>query len=138
MWAPRGIKRSEGIAYINATNPSSEILGESAAALAAASVIFSSKDKAYSDKLRGHAVDLYTRATTHLGSYMQSQHPNLKTVKEWYPSSIFEDELAWSAAWLYIASEDEKYRVEADGWIAKAGEHLSEVGLSSLPMRSTS
>ncbi|KAF8607612.1 Six-hairpin glycosidase [Ceratobasidium sp. AG-I] len=126
MWAPQGVKRSAGIAYINSTNPSSEILGESAAALAATSVIFAQKDKAYSDKLLGHATDLYTRATTNLGSYMQSQHPNLKTVKEWYPSTIYTDELAWGAAWLYVATKDEKYRVESDGWIAKSADHLSE------------
>lgn len=127
MWAPRGIKRSEGIAYINSTNPSSEILGESAAALAAASVVFAQKDKEYSQKLLGHATDLYTRATTHLGSYMQSKHPNLQTVKEWYPSTIYTDELAWGAAWLYVATGDEKYRTESDGWVSKSADHLSEV-----------
>ncbi|CAE6507355.1 unnamed protein product [Rhizoctonia solani] len=126
MWAPRGIKRSDGIAYINSTNPSSEILGESAAALAAASVVFATKDKAYSDKLRGHAVDLYTRAITHQGSYMKSTHPNLQTLKSWYPSTIFEDELAWAAAWLHVATGDEQWRRTADEWIAKAGSHLGE------------
>ncbi|KAH7343817.1 Six-hairpin glycosidase-like protein [Rhizoctonia solani] len=126
MWAPRGIKRSEGIAYINSTNPSSEILGESAAALAAASVVFAKKDKDYSDKLRGHAVDLFTRATTNQGSYMRSTHPNLQTVKSWYPSTIFEDELAWAAAWLYVATGDEQWKRTADEWIAKAGSHLGE------------
>ncbi|KDN50953.1 hypothetical protein RSAG8_00582, partial [Rhizoctonia solani AG-8 WAC10335] len=126
MWAPRGIKRSDGIAYINSTNPSSEILGESAAALAAASVVFAKHDKDYSEKLRGHAVDLYTRAATHQGSYMKSTHPNLQTLKSWYPSTIFEDELAWAAAWLYVATGDEQWRRTADEWIVKAGSHLGE------------
>ncbi|GAB1520077.1 hypothetical protein RhiTH_003150 [Rhizoctonia solani] len=126
MWAPRGIKRSEGIAYINSTNPSSEILGESSAALAAASVVFANKDKQYSEKLRGHAIDLYNRAVKDQGTYMRSTHPNLQTVKSWYPSTIFEDELAWSAAWLYVATGDEQWRGRADEWIIKAGSHLGE------------
>jgi endoglucanase len=127
MWVPKGITHSQGIAYINSTNPSSEILGETAATLAATSVIFAEKDKAYSDKLLAHAVDLYTRATTYQGSYMKSTHPNLKTVREWYPSSIFTDELGWASAWLYVATKDEKYRTATDEWIKKSSDHSDEV-----------
>ncbi|KAG8936280.1 hypothetical protein FRC02_003216 [Tulasnella sp. 418] len=126
IWVPRGIQRPEGIAYINSTNPSSEILGESAAALAAAAVIFADSDKAYSDLVLGHAKDLYTRGKTYNGTYMDSKHPNQQTVKGWYPSSIYTDELAWAAAWLYIATKDETYRHEADGWIEKAKDHSTE------------
>ncbi|KAG9078688.1 hypothetical protein FS749_009252, partial [Ceratobasidium sp. UAMH 11750] len=35
LWVPLKLTHTDGIAYINSTNPSSEILGESAAALAA-------------------------------------------------------------------------------------------------------
>ncbi|KAG8907722.1 hypothetical protein FRB99_002518 [Tulasnella sp. 403] len=126
MWVPLGIQRPSGIAYINSTNPSSEILGESAAALAAASVTFASTDKAYSDKVLGLAKDLYTRASTHLGSYMNSTHPNLQTVKVWYPSSIYYDELAWAASWLFAATKDQAYYTQAKDWIVKAYEHGGE------------
>ncbi|KAF8607613.1 Six-hairpin glycosidase [Ceratobasidium sp. AG-I] len=126
MWVPKGIKHTDGIAYINSTNPSSEILGETAATLAATSIIFAEKDKAYSDKLLGHAVDLYTRAITYPGTYMKSTHPNLKTVKEWYPSSIYTDELAWASAWLYAATKNESYRAESDAWIQKSLDHSDE------------
>jgi endoglucanase len=132
MWVPLGLKHSDGIAYINSSNPSSEILGESAATMAATSVIFAEKNKTYSDQLLGHAVDLYTRATTYQGSYMKSTHPNLKTVKEWYPSSIYTDELAWAAAWLYVATKDEKYRTAADEFIKKSLDHQNEVSNGSL------
>ncbi|KAG8966290.1 hypothetical protein FRC03_012192 [Tulasnella sp. 419] len=125
-WVPMGIQHPEGLAYINSTNPSSEILGETAATFAATSIIFADTDKDYSTKLLGHAKDLYTRATTHLGSYMKSTHPNLKTVKEWYPSSLYYDELAWAASWLYIATKDQQYRDQADGWIAKSQDHTTE------------
>jgi hypothetical protein len=123
----RASKQSQGITYINSTNPSSEILGESAAALAATSVIFAEKDKVYSEKLLAHAINLYTRATTHQGSYMMSTHPNLKTLKEWYPSSIYTDELGWAALWLYVATKDEKYRTSADDEIQKSSSRSGEV-----------
>ncbi|QRV78636.1 endoglucanase [Ceratobasidium sp. AG-Ba] len=126
LWVPLNLTHTDGIAYINSSNPSSEILGESAAALAATSVIFKDKDQEYSKKLIDHAIDLYTRATTYQGSYMKSTHPNLQTVKEWYPSSIFTDELAWSAAWIYVASGDETYRTRADEWIAQSSSHNQE------------
>ncbi|KAG9047540.1 hypothetical protein FS837_002064 [Tulasnella sp. UAMH 9824] len=126
MWVPQGIQRPQGISYINSTNPSSEILGESAAALAAASVIFKDSDPDYSAKLLDHAKDLYNRATTHLGSYQQSTDPNMRTVKQWYPSSIYTDELAWGAAWLYVATKDQAYRDLADSWGRNASDHNSE------------
>ncbi|KAG9104462.1 hypothetical protein FRC06_002118 [Ceratobasidium sp. 370] len=107
LWVPLHLTHTDGIAYINSSNPSSEILGETAATLAATSVIFKEKDIDYSNKMLDHAKDLYTRATTYQGTYMKSTHPNLKTVKEWYPSSIYTDELGWAAAWLYY-SWDEK------------------------------
>ncbi|KDN50952.1 hypothetical protein RSAG8_00581, partial [Rhizoctonia solani AG-8 WAC10335] len=126
MWVPLGLKHSDGIAYINSSNPSSEILGEAAASMAATSIIFAEKNKTYSDELLQHSIDLYTRATTNQGSYMKSTHPNLKTLKQWYPSSIFTDELAWAAAWLYAATKDEQYRTAADGFIAKSLDHSNE------------
>ncbi|GAB1520078.1 hypothetical protein RhiTH_003151 [Rhizoctonia solani] len=126
MWVPLGLKHSDGIAYINSSNPSSEILGEAAASMAATSLIFAEKNKTYSDELLQHAIDLYTRATTYQGTYMKSTHPNLQTVKEWYPSSIYTDELAWAAAWIYAATKDENYRTAADGFIAKSADHNNE------------
>ncbi|KAJ1308632.1 hypothetical protein OPQ81_004328 [Rhizoctonia solani] len=126
LWVPLGLKHTDGIAYINSSNPSSEILGETAATMAATSIIFAEKNKTYSDELLQHSIDLYTRATTYQGSYMKSTHPNLQTVKQWYPSSIFTDELAWAAAWLYAATKDEKYRTAADGFIAKSADHNDE------------
>ncbi|KAG9092475.1 hypothetical protein FRC07_011662, partial [Ceratobasidium sp. 392] len=126
LWVPLKQTHTDGIAYINSTNPSSEILGESASALAATAVIFKDKDPGYSNKLLGHAIDLYTRATTYQGSYMKSAHPNLQTLKEWYPSTIFTDELAWAAAWIYVGTGDETWHARADEWIQQASTHDQE------------
>jgi len=124
---PLGIQRPEGIAYINATHPSSEILGESAAALAAASVIFKTSNPEYSKRCIEAAKDLYTRGSTHLGTYMDSKDPNMVTLKGWYPSSIYTDELAWAASWIYVSTKEEKYLQEANGWIDKSTDHSTEV-----------
>ena len=130
MWVPLGIQHPAGLSYINSTNPSSEILGETAATMAATAVIFKSKDEAYSNKLVDHAKDLYNRAITHNGTYMKSTDPNLKTLKEWYPSSLFYDELAWSAAWLYVATKDQVFLDQANEHIKKAADHGGEVRYS--------
>jgi endoglucanase len=126
---PLGIQRPAGIAYINATHLSSEILGESAAALAAASVIFKESDPEYSQRCIEAAKDLYTRGSTHLGTYMDSKDPNMQTLKGWYPSSIYTDELAWAAAWIYVSTKDQTYLDLANRWIANSTDHSGEVGL---------
>lgn len=126
MWAPQDVKRSEGIAYFNSTHRSSEILGESSAALAAASVIFESQDKEWSDKLRDHAIDLFERATKDKGTYMDSNHPNMRTAKEWYPSHGYNDELAWAAAWIYVATGDAQWKTTTDQYIKEAGSNIGE------------
>lgn len=127
MWVPLGIQHAAGLSYINASNPSSEILAQSAATMAATSLIYKDTDAAYAAMLLDHSKDLYTRASTHLGSYMQSTDPNLKTLKEWYPSSIYTDELALSAAWLYVATKDQNYLDQANSWIHNASGHENEV-----------
>lgn len=132
MWAPQDVKRSEGIAYFNSTHRSSEILGESSAALAAASVIFESQDKEWSDKLRDHAIDLFERATKDKGTYMDSNHPNMRTAKEWYPSHGYNDELAWAAAWIYVATGDAQWKTTTDQYIKEAGSNIGEVCLLRL------
>ena len=61
--------------YINASDPSSEIAGEAAAALAATALAFASTDPAYGGLALAHAVELFMFGTTYLGSYMTSQSP---------------------------------------------------------------
>ncbi|KAG8892594.1 hypothetical protein FRB99_002605 [Tulasnella sp. 403] len=127
MWVPNKVMHPAGLAYVNSTTPSSEILGESAAALAATSVIFADTDKSYSDALLAHAKDLYTRGTTHLGSYMQAGNDtNWATVKEWYPSSAYWDELAWASAWLFVATKDSQYQAAFDNYAKNVTDHNNE------------
>ncbi|RRT59285.1 hypothetical protein B296_00017524 [Ensete ventricosum] len=62
--------------YVSADRPGSEVAGETAAALAAASMVFRQTDPAYSRKLLKKAMRVFEFADTHKGAY--SDDPGLK------------------------------------------------------------
>lgn len=87
---------------IDAQRPGSDLAGEAAAALAAASIAFRSTNAAYSDQLLQHATQLFTFADTFRGKYSDS----IPDADKYYRSfNGFNDELAWSAIWLHKANE---------------------------------
>lgn len=90
--------------HITPKNPSSEICGEVAAAMAASAVAFRQTDPAYADTLVDHAKQMYEFGRKHPGSYMDSQLPGLKDSAKHYPSSGWHDEMAWGALWLHFAT----------------------------------
>ena len=57
---------------IDAQNPGSDLAGETAAALAAASIAFASTDPDYSALLLTHARELFSFADSYRGSYSDS------------------------------------------------------------------
>jgi hypothetical protein len=83
---------------VTASKPGSDVAGGSAAALAAASILFRrSGDIAYADRLLSSAVALYQFADTYRGKYSDS----IPAVQAFYNSySGYYDELANGAAWL--------------------------------------
>ncbi|MGF1537174.1 MAG: glycoside hydrolase family 9 protein [Elainellaceae cyanobacterium] len=96
---------------IDANNPGSDLAGESAAALAAASILFRESDPAYADLLLENAKQLYAFADEHRGKYSDS----IDNAKNFYNSfSGYQDELAWGATWLYKATGDEAYLDKAE------------------------
>ena len=91
---------------IDSSNPGSEVAGETASALAAASILFKDIDSDYSATLLKHAIEIYDLADEHRGDYTKA----VPSVQGFYSSfSGFLDELAWGAAWLYRATGEEKY-----------------------------
>ncbi|MEB3316952.1 MAG: glycoside hydrolase family 9 protein [Cyanobacteriota bacterium] len=86
---------------ITPSRPGSDVAGGSAAALAAASLLFRRNgDGAYADQLLSSAVALYTFAETYRGKYSDS----ISVVEPYYKSwSGYNDELAYGAAWLALA-----------------------------------
>lgn len=106
-WGPAEVMPMQRPAYkIDAAHPGSDLAGETAAALAAASIIFRDGDSAYADKLLRHAKELYHFADQYRGKYSDS----ITDAKQFYNSwSGYADELSWGAVWLYLATNDQAY-----------------------------
>ncbi|CAK9198641.1 unnamed protein product [Sphagnum troendelagicum] len=91
---------------INASSPGSDLAAETAAAMAAASIVFKDVDASYSATLLSHARELFTFADTCRGKYSDS----ITVVQNFYQSwSGYDDELLWAAIWLYDATADQTY-----------------------------
>ncbi|KAI5431766.1 Endoglucanase 3 [Lathyrus oleraceus] len=83
-------------------NPVSDVAAETAAALAAASIVFRKVDPSYSKLLLRTAQKVYQFALQYQGSYSNSL---VSAACPFYCSySGFKDELLWGAAWLFRAA----------------------------------
>ncbi|OEK08286.1 hypothetical protein A8C32_02185 [Flavivirga aquatica] len=95
---------------IDTSAPGSDLAGETAAALAAASIVFED-DPAYSNLLKRHAIELYNFADSYRGKYSDA----ITDVGGYYRSfSGYQDELVWGAAWLYRATNTPSYLTKAE------------------------
>ncbi|KAK8478270.1 hypothetical protein V6N13_096220 [Hibiscus sabdariffa] len=97
---------------ITSDSPGSEAAGEAAAALSAASIVFKGVDSKYSRKLLRKSRSLFKFADKYRGTYNES-FPFYRSF------SGYQDELLWSAAWLYKATGHKKYLnyvVKNQGW----------------------
>ncbi|KAJ0970107.1 hypothetical protein J5N97_022984 [Dioscorea zingiberensis] len=91
---------------VDAEHPGSDIAGETAAAMAAASIAFKPYNSSYSQLLLLHARQLFYFADTFRGRYDES----IPSVRAYYPSgSGYYDELLWAAAWLFEATNEQDY-----------------------------
>ncbi|WP_051476053.1 glycoside hydrolase family 9 protein [Aquimarina megaterium] len=96
---------------ITKAKPGTELAGETAAALAAASIVFKDSDPTYSATLLSHAEQLYDFADKHRGDYSIS----IPDVQQYYKSwSGFKDEIVWGATWLYEATKKQSYLDKAE------------------------
>nr|APF29556.1 endo-beta-1,4-glucanase isozyme GN1 [Gecarcoidea natalis] len=93
--------------------PGSDLAGETAAALAAASIVFQSSDSSYSSTLLTHAIQLFDFADQNRGVYSDSIADAANYYGSW---SGYGDELCWSALWLYRATNDASYLTKAQGF----------------------
>ncbi|GAU25056.1 hypothetical protein TSUD_257500, partial [Trifolium subterraneum] len=91
---------------VDENNPGSDVAGETAAALAAASILFKKIDPHYSRVVLHHAQQLFEFGDKFKGKYDES----VRVAKGYYTSvSGYKDELLWAAIWLYKATEKEEY-----------------------------
>lgn len=86
---------------INETTPGTEVAAETAAAMAASSIVFRASDPLYAERLLGTAMTVFDFADKYRGTYHGAC--------PFYCSSGYNDELLWAAAWLYQASNDTKF-----------------------------
>ncbi|CAD6219457.1 unnamed protein product [Miscanthus lutarioriparius] len=78
--------------------PGSDLAGETAAALAAASIVFRRSNPHYSRLLLHHAQQLFEFGDRYRGTYDSS----IAEVRSYYASvSGYQDELLWAALWLH-------------------------------------
>lgn len=93
---------------IDRSHPGSDVAGETAAALAAASIVFRSRDPRYSQLLLQRAVAVFAFADRYRGPYSSSLR---SVVCPFYCDfNGYQDELLWGAAWLHKASRRRVYR----------------------------
>ncbi|MBA0808742.1 hypothetical protein Gohar_024455 [Gossypium harknessii] len=92
---------------VSSSNPGSDVAGETAAALAAASLVFRRVDPKYSRLLLQTARKVMAFAIQYRGAYSDSLG---SAVCPFYCSySGYKDELLWGAAWLFRATNDAYY-----------------------------
>jgi endoglucanase len=119
-WGPAEKMTMERPAYkIDTQKPGSDLAGETAAAMAASSIVFKkSNDEAYAQKLLKHAVELYEFAE----KYPKKYHESIDNAQGCYQSwSGWYDELVWAGIWIYLASKDVSYLEKAERYYDSLG-----------------
>ncbi|KAI3731558.1 hypothetical protein L1987_62747 [Smallanthus sonchifolius] len=113
---------------IDRNHPGSDVAGETAAALAAASIVFRSRDPVYSRILLNRAVKVFRFADTYRGAY--SDYLNSAVCPFYCDNNGYQDELLWAAAWLHKASKIRQYReyIVRNEVILRAGDTINEFG----------
>ncbi|GMN51655.1 hypothetical protein TIFTF001_020814 [Ficus carica] len=103
---PEDMTTSRKAYKVDESRPGSDVAGETAAAMAAASIVFRGTNPHYSHLLLHHAQQLFVFGDKYRGKYDES----IKEVKGYYTSvSGYMDELLWAALWLYKATNEENY-----------------------------
>ena len=110
---PRNIYRASVfdryLSKVTCNSPNWDIVGEAAASLAAASIVFRTSDYQYHVKLLKHAEELYRFANNCRGVNLFMHHDK--------GSAENAEEVAWAAAWLYRATNQTNYYLEAKNLI---------------------
>ncbi|KAG9444249.1 hypothetical protein H6P81_015589 [Aristolochia fimbriata] len=104
---PEDMDTPRPVYKVTKQNPGSDVAAETAAALAAASIVFRVSDPSYSAKLLQVATQVFEFADTYRGAYSDSLN---SVVCPFYCSySGYKDELLWGASWLHLATHNASY-----------------------------
>ncbi|KAI4326776.1 hypothetical protein L6164_019312 [Bauhinia variegata] len=117
---PEDMDTPRNVYKVSAQNPGSDVAAETAAALAASSLVFKYSDPTYSSKLLQTAIQVFNFADRYRGSYSDSLS---SVVCPFYCSySGYHDELLWGASWIYRASGIDSFMsyIQSNGHILGA------------------
>lgn len=104
---PEDMDTPRTVYSVSASNPGSDVAAETAAALAASSMVFRKVDPKYSRLLLATAKKVMQFAIQYRGAYSDSLS---SAVCPFYCSySGYKDELLWGAAWLHRATNNQYY-----------------------------
>ncbi|XBI11656.1 hypothetical protein VPH35_138664 [Triticum aestivum] len=118
---PETMSEKRPLTKITANSPGSDVAAETAAAMAAASLVYKPIDAPYSSSLLGHAQQLFAFADRHRAAYTRT-FPELA---KYYNSTTYQDELLWASGWLFHATGNGSYLAYATG---KNGEDFADLG----------
>ncbi|CAM0909873.1 unnamed protein product [Alopecurus aequalis] len=118
---PETMSEKRPLTKITDKSPGSDVAAETAAAMAAASLVYKPINESYSSSLLDHAEQLFAFADQHRGAYTRT-FPELS---KYYNSTTYQDELLWASSWLYHATGNGSYLAYATG---KNGEDFADLG----------
>lgn len=135
-WGPVEVYPKAAPSYkIDSSCGGSDLAGETAAAMAAASMVFKPTDATYAAKLLTHAKQLYTLADTKRQKYSECITDAASYYNSW---SGYVDELSWGALWLYRATGEQAYLDKAESYVhTGAGGFGTEGQTAYLPYKWT-
>ncbi|XP_047060308.1 endoglucanase 2-like [Lolium rigidum] len=103
---PEDMTTSRQAYRLDTHHPGSDLAGETAAAMAAASLVFRRSNPGYASQLLQHSKQLFDFADKYRGRYDAS----IPVAKNYYGSvSGYGDELLWAATWLFHATGEGQY-----------------------------
>ena len=115
-WGPVEVMQMTRPSYrVTTSCPGSDLAGETAAALAAASIAFRPTNATYANTLLTHARQLYSFADTYRGKYSDCITDASGYYNSW---SGFNDELVWGAIWMYRATNETAFLDKAQSYYA--------------------
>jgi hypothetical protein len=116
-WGPAEVMQMARPSYkVDESNPGSAVCSETAASLAAASIVFKDSDPTYSATCLRHAKELFEFADK-----TKSDTGYAKAASGFYTSSGFYDDLSWAATWIYLATNDSTYLDKAESYVPNWG-----------------
>ncbi|KAJ1283517.1 hypothetical protein BS78_03G134100 [Paspalum vaginatum] len=125
---PEDMDTPRTVYKVDPGTPGSDVAAETAAALAAASLVFRKSDPAYAGRLLARAKRVFEFADKHRGAYSTGLAAD---VCPYYCSySGYQDELLWGAAWLHRATRSASYLsyIQVNGQVLGADESDNTFG----------